>query len=330
MRNQGESLLNEVTGYLENSLGIEATVSEWDETESLPLFIRGGCTIGNVTTKTRSFILVDLKGSPSLPDIKRAYTQVSRRAAVPVVVSYPWLNARQRHALVEQGIPFACAGKQAFLPFLGMASTEWGSKKTMPIREGLTPKAQQAALWGALTNKTYSMTELRLATGMSPSQASDAVNEIVRREMAAKTKSGKQVLVSPVSIEELLDKHMAELSSPVIRTLTVRRSPSIDALPDAGETALATRSMLNAPPIVQKAASKQSLATLRSQEILQGECPDSEIAVVQLWRYSPLFTGHQEIDNVSLALSLAKLEDERVIEAIDSLFGKEYVWDKAL
>lgn len=323
-------MLDEVARYLENSLGIEATVSEWDKTESLPLFIRGGCTIGNVTTKAGPFILVNLKGSPSLPDLKRAYTQVSRRAAVPVVVSSAWLNARQRHALVEQEIPFVCAGKQAFLPFLGMANTEWGSKKTMPIREGLTPKAQQAALWGALANKTYSMTELRLATDMSPSQASDAVNEIVRREMAAKAKSGKQVLVSPVSIEELLDKHMAELSSPVIRTLTVRRSPSIDALPDAGETALAARSMLNTPPIVQKAAPKQSLATLRSQEVLQGEYPDNEIATVQLWRYSPLFTGHRAVDNISLALSLAKLEDERVIEAIESLFEKEYTWDKAL
>ena len=323
-------MLDEVIRYLANSLGIEATVSEWDKTESLPLFLRGGCEIGAVSAKAGPFILVDLKGSPSLPDFKRAYTQVSRRAAVPVVVSSAWLNARQRHALVEQGIPFVCAGKQAFLPFLGMANTEWGSKKTVPIREGLTPKAQQAALWGALANKTYSMTELRLATSMSPSQASDAVNEIVRREMAAKAKSGKQVLVSPVSIEELLDKHMAELSSPVIRTLTVRRSPSIDALPDAGETALAARSMLNTPPIVQKAAPKQSLATLRSQEVLQGEYPDNEIAAVQLWRYSPLFTGHRAVDNISLALSLAKLEDERVIEAIESLLEKEYTWDKAL
>lgn len=323
-------MLDEVIRYLANSLGIEATVSEWDKTESLPLFIRGGCTIGNVTTKAGPFILVNLKGSPSLPDLKRAHTQISKRAMVPVVVSSAWLDARQRHALIEQGIPFVCAGKQAFLPFLGMANTEWGSKKTMPVREGLTPKAQQAALWGALANKTYSMTELRLATGMSPSQASDTVNEIVHRGMAAKAKSGKQVLVSPVSVEELLDKHIAELSSPVIKTLTVRRSPSIDALPDAGETALAARSMLNMPSVVQKAAPKQLSATLRSQEVLQGEYPDSEIAAVQLWRYSPLFTGHRAIDNISLALSLARLEDERVIEAIESLFEKEYTWDKAL
>lgn len=323
-------MLEVVTRYLENSLGIKTTVSEWDDTESLPLFIRRGCTIGAVTTNAGLFILVELKENPSLPDLKRAHAQVSRRTTVPVVVSSAWLNARQRHALVEQGIPFVCAGKQVFLPFLGMANTEWGSKKTAPIREGLTPKAQQTALWGALANKTYTMTELRFATGMSPSQASDAVSEIVQHEMAAKAKSGKRVLVSPVSIEELLDKHIAELSSPVIRTLTVRRSPSIDALPDAGETALAARSMLNTPSIIQKAAPKQLLATLRSQEVVQGEYPDSEIAAVQLWRYSPLFTGHRAIDNISLALSLAKLEDERVAEAIESLFGREYAWDKAL
>ena len=323
-------MLEEVIRYLAISLGIEATVSEWDKAESLPLFLRGGCEIGAVSTKAGLFILVDLKGSPSLPDLKRAHTQISRRTTAPVVVSSAWLDARQRRALVEQGIPFVSVGKQAFLPFLGMANTEWGSKKTMSVREGLAPKAQQAALWGALADKSYSMAELRLATGMSPSQASDAVNEIVHREMAAKAKSGKQVLVSPVSVGELLDKHIAELSSPVIKTLTVRRSPSIDALPDAGETALAARSMLNAPSVVQKAAPKQLLATLRSQEVLQGECPDSEIATVQLWCYSPLFTGHRAIDNISLALSLARLEDERVVEAIESLFGKEYAWDKVL
>ena len=53
-------MLDEVIRYLANSLGIEATVSEWDKTESLPLFLRGGCEIGAVSTISGLFILVDL------------------------------------------------------------------------------------------------------------------------------------------------------------------------------------------------------------------------------------------------------------------------------
>ncbi len=46
---------------------------------------------------------------------------------------------------------------------------------------------------------------------------------------------------------------MAELSSPVSKVFFARKTPQVDYLVDAGETALAARSMLAAPGMEQKA-----------------------------------------------------------------------------
>lgn len=137
-------------------------------------------------------------------------------------------------------------------------------------------------------------------------------------------------MVRPISIKELLGAHMKKLSSPVLRTIYVQRSPVTDALPDAGETALSARSELTPPPIVQKAISRPEAQAWAALELLAGELPDQDMAQIQVWRYGPLLKDTANIDDVSLALSIADITDERAEAAIGSLFGKEYPWREAL
>lgn len=322
--------MNEELAYLEAALGMRSTVSTWDKTDGLPLFLRHGVEIAQVSTDGIDFLLARQEGDASLPSLKRLYSQLSDRTDIPVVVSAPWASARQRQALVSQHIPFVCAGKQAFLPFLGLASTEWGKAKLeLPLGRKLAPKAQQAAIWGALNEGPYTPSELRSATGMAPSQASAAVSELVRRGLAQSTRIGRSVTIHPLRSERLLSEHMVVLSSPVLKTVTVERTRQIEDLPDAGETALSHRTMLNRPAVLCKAIDRPSQELLRGIERIRGELPDSEIATVQVWRYAPVFNGSHDIDPISLALSLADVQDERVEGEICSLFGKDYPWQEA-
>lgn len=322
--------MNEELAYLKSALGLEATAAKWDKTDSLPLFLKHGVTIARVDAGDTAFLLARQDGDTSLPALKRLYSQLLSRARIPVVVSASWISARQRQALVSQHIPFVCAGKQAFLPFLGMASTEWGKAKLeLSLGRKLAPKAQQAAIWGALNDGPYTPSELRSATGMTPSQASTAVSELVRRGLAQSTRAGRTVTICPLSIERLLAEHMTELSSPVLKTVTVLRTPQIESLPDAGETALARRSMLNPPAVLCKALGRTSQEILRGIETIRGELSDSEIASVQVWSYAPVFIETHGIDPISLALSLADVRDERVEGELSSLFGKDYPWQEA-
>lgn len=322
--------MNEELAYLKSALGIEATAVKWDKIDCLPLFLKHGVAIAHVDAGSTAFLLARQEGEASLPALKRLYSQLLSRADIPVVVSAPWASARQRQSLVSQHIPFVCAGRQAFLPFLGMASTEWGKARLeLPLGRKLSPKAQQAAIWGALNDGPYTPPELRSATGMTPSQASTAVSELVRRGLAQSTRVGRAVTICPLSVERLLAEHMAVLSSPALKTVTVLRTLQIEGLPDAGETALARRTMLNPPSVLCKALGRTSQEILRGIERIRGELPDNEIASVQVWRYAPVFSGSRDVDPISLALSLANVRDERVEGEVNSLFGRDYPWQEA-
>lgn len=323
-------MLNDDIKYLRDALGVDAEGQAWMKKSSLPLFLRSSVEVAVVNTCGISFLLARPLQNTSLPDVKRLYSQLKKWSGALAAVSVPAADARQRKALVAQGIPFICAGRQIALPFLGMASTEWGKgklEKSANIK--LPPKAQQAAIWGAQRGKNYTLANLREATNMSNSEASNAVGELVQRGMASRSKSGREVVVTPIGINELLDGHMSALSSPVLKTIWVSRCDWAEELPDAGETALADRSSLNPPAIVQKAVSWKRGKEFAAIELLEGELPDDDLLQIQVWKYDPLADDSEKVDDISLALSLASIEDERVEASIDSLFGKEYPWRKA-
>lgn len=316
--------------YIKKALGLNAVCLDWEGQRSLPLFLRASSEIGLVETGGVKFLIARPVDSGGLPDAKRAHAQLAKRTDDPVVLSLPGADARQRQALVSHSIPFISAGKQAFLPFLGAASTEWGKGKLgHPRKSKLSPKAQQTAIWGALLSKDYTLTELKNATGMSASQASEAVSELAEKGLVKRSKNGRILVVQPAGIDILLDGHMEVLSSPIVQTVAVPCSVLMESLPDAGESALAARTMLNPPGVVQKAAPRDACACLKDSEVLVGELNDEETAQVQIWRYGPLFTDRKSIDDISLALSLADSDDERIATEINSLFGKEYPWRKA-
>ena len=321
--------MNDDTKYLADVLGLKATCSIWPDANNLPLFLKSNMQVLLMETAWGPFLLARVD-APSLPDTKRVYTQLSKRASLPIVMSVPYADARQRKALLAQGIPFVCAGKQAFLPFLGLASTEWGNRKASVCRQQkMSAGAQQAAIWGALRKTAYTPAELRAATGMSASRASEAVSELVERGLAERTKSGRSVTITGVSLDELLEEHMAELRTPVERMLLVKCCGATSSLPDAGETALSGKTMRGLPRIDQKAASRAMRKTLYTHEVLEGEVPDEQTVEVQFWRYGPLFAESKEVDIISLALSLAAKKDERIDAEIDELFGRVYAWHKA-
>ncbi len=320
--------MDEALEYLKTSLGVNGEVVAWDGTANLPLYLRESGPIGLVETEGGAFLLMRPQAS-DLPSIKRAYRQLQTRVDAPVAMCVPSVDARQRRALAVQKVPFICPYKQVFLPFLGMESKEWG-REGLRVPSGILPfRAQQAAIWGALKQGPYTLHDLREATGISAAAASKVVAELAARGLVERTKRGKTLHVMPMGADGLLREHVGELASPVVRTMFVRRVPCVDALPDAGETALAMRSALNAPRIKEKAAPRSIASELHGYVVAEGEIPDDQMAYVQIWRYQPLYSGHKEIDSISLALSLAHQSDERVQSELDTLFGRGYQWGAA-
>lgn len=79
-------------------------------------------------------IMIEQKAS--LPKLKRISLQTSMTTGLPVAL-VARIDARQRKALVAQGIPFIVPDRQAFLPMLGFATT---ARRDLPsLAETLAP-----------------------------------------------------------------------------------------------------------------------------------------------------------------------------------------------
>ena len=322
-------MIDELT-YLQTAAAIHATAQAWNPERPLPLYLRQGAQTQLIRTERAAFLLVRPHDDVTLPEAKRLYNQISRYTDQPVVLSLPHLNARQRKSLVVQGIPFLSTGQQLFLPFMGTASTEWGKAKLeRPVGAKLSAGAQRAAIWGVEHDAAYTLSDLRDATDMNECAASRAVSELAERGLVQRSKQGRTVIVTPLSRHELLTSYMRLLATPVVRTIHVQRCSKTENLPLAGESALAAHGSLNPPRIEQRAVAKSTLPELASYEVCEGELPDSKTLEVQVWRYPPLFINYNDIDNISLALSLLMYHDERVKEEIDRIFKEEYPWHEA-
>ena len=212
---------------------------------------------------------------------------------------------------------------------MGTACTERGSVRFRNHATKMSPNAQAAAIWGA-AQEPYRPYDLCRALGISASRASEAITELVDRGLARRERRERRVVVLPIAVDLLLSEHMAELSSPVSKVFFARKTQQIDYLVDAGETALAARSMLAAPGMEQKAVLRSAWRQLSDLEVADGELPDNETAMIQVWRYAPVFADSSRVDDISLALSLAAIDDERIQLEVDRMFGKEYPWQEAL
>lgn len=152
---------------------------------------------------------------------------------------------------------------------------------------------------------------------MPPSSISRALEDLARRNLLAKHKKGHKI-----SIECFWDKSSPVenahgcLRNPIALVLYARKDGQTALLPLAGESALSQRSMLATPRIEQRAVSKNSFTSLVLDEVLPGELSDEETVQIQVWTYEPLVAGGGAIDDVSLALTLAENNDERIGESM--------------
>lgn len=332
--------------YLHDALGLLVRAKNCDVAKRLPLFLRSAAKYQCCCADGADFVIACMPAGTSLPEIKRVQAESSRRLGVPVAVSVPELQSRQRKALVAQKVPFVVPGIQAYLPFIGMAATarknvsagasklvsdgenavcaELSGAEPLPIGVSASPvstSAQASAVCLASSpGCAATLREISERLGLSQSSVSRGISELAQRGIAHKSKSGRTVHVElPGGKIQLLTRHYAEFCSPVLRAYLVRTTPSIERLPYAGESALAIRSSMNPPRIPVRAASRLQEQGLRTRRVFDGEIPTQELTRLEVWKYGPVFNSASSIDDVSLALSLRDVDDERIQSALERL-----------
>lgn len=310
--------------YLDQEMGLVVSAIPWRDADKLPVFLARSARYWLCACTGVEFIVAEVEGAVSLPDLKRIPSQLARWTDLPVAVVAD-IDARQRRALVRQGMPFIVPGRQAYLPFLGFVASAARSPRALGDR--LLP-GTQAALVTLIAHPDIRLAgDLRNLMKAPASSVSRSLDELERRGLISKSKEGRELVISR-SLEKngLLKEAAPYLRSPIHRVFYAKKSRSTDGLPLAGVSALAERTMIGAPAIEQRAISRKAFADFEFDGVREGELPDCETVQVQVWSYEPLVAGFQGIDRVSLALSLVGEGDERVNGQLDVLFDEEGLW----
>lgn len=317
--------MDDFSKYMEEALGLRVSFEDWDGAKAMPVFLRRSASYYLCGCAGERFVAAVPRGGETLPGLKRIASQTGRHTDLPVVLVSHDVDPRQRRALAAQGIAFVVPHKQAYLPFLALAASAEARRRSYG---GTLTARGQAALVAIIAHPGMRRArELGELAGMGASTVSRAVDELAQLGLIRRGKEGREVVFErDMRKNALLRKAMPLLGSPVARTVFARRDDRLESLPDAGESALSSRSMLAPPPIAQKAVAGRELASLPLEEVLEGELPDADTVEVQAWRYDPLVAGLGEVDPVSLGASLMGLGDERVSMELDALFGEEGLW----
>jgi hypothetical protein len=312
--------------YLKDTLGLTIKQDTWARAESLPYVLRDGVHYAVCEVNGVAFLAARFTQQPELPTLKRVVTQLARYSGLPAVAVPLALDPRQRKALISQGFPFVVPGKQAYLPFLALIAEE-GRSEHPSVRGSLSARAQALLVALVANPDATTLGKLRKLTALSASDISRGIDELEARCLVNKGKAGREVTVALCdSAPNTLHSVAGCMTSPVKQTLYVKATAEILALPDAGLTALARRSHLALPALRTKALARLKIKNLELVEVLLGELDDDDVIELQSWRYDPLVAGLGEVDNISLALTLIDLDDERVHKELSLLIGEESLW----
>ena len=212
---------------------------------------------------------------------------------------------------------------------MGTACTERGGARFRNHATKMSPNAQAAAIWGA-AQEPYRPYDLCRALGISASRASEAITELVDRGLARRERHERRVVVFPVAVDLLLSEHMAELSSPVSKSfLQGRRRRSTILLTPGRRRSLRVRCSLRRA-WNKKAVLRSAWRQLSDLEVADGELPDNETAMIQVWRYVPVFAGSSRVDAFRLRYLWRQSTMSGIQLEVDRMFGKEYPWQEAL
>lgn len=254
--------------YLNQALGLDATLIPWTEESHLPLYLRNGKKYFLLYIGGVGCILIEAdEKNFSLPAFRK---QMAKMSSQPehIVLCFKRLESRQRKALIEAKTPFIVPGSQVYLPFLGeILQDRMKSVKAAPER--VSPSTQMVLLHLIYEPTVQPVRKVDLAKRLelSAMNVTRAVQELEALGLVTEEKTGCSDYVSTVvSSKVLYEKARSYMIDPVQKRVYVQNRADFEGIPLAGESALAERSMLNPPTIRCRAISRKEYKQLEGIE----------------------------------------------------------------
>lgn len=314
-------LEQQLSEYLDQTLGVRSRILAWDGTRTLPAFLNARYRFARLSLHGHDVLLMIDEAHPESPAIVRKHIDQARaKWSGPIVYTCHQVTAYNRKRLIEQRVPFIVPGNQMYLPEIGLDLREH-FRTPRPAQRTLRPATQAVLVFLLLRRDDAGVTASDLAPvlGYSTMTLSRAFNDLESVELATSEPLGRERLLRlPAPRRQTWESAQPWLIDPVKSRHFVTMTPG--GL-HAGEDALARYTMLAEPRLPVIAIAHRTWLSF-VQEHPDSEVPDGESAacIVEVWKHQPR-EHHRPgiVDPLSLYLSVGQTSDERVAQARDML-----------
>ena len=321
--------------YLSDIFGINVKIENWDGKIQLPLYLRNKRAYYILSLGERQSILMkNESGNFNVTSFEKEIKEIEKYAKMPVVLWLDTISSYQRNALIKNRISFIVPNSQIFVPEFGISLKEFcmraEKREKRDKRDKISAMAQFLLLYFIYQKKQEkkSQSEIAKCLNMSAMNVSRAVQELQELELLVAHRQGTQKMIKAVACgRELYQLSCKYLQSPVQKKIYVSSQYYNIALPMAGETALAKKSMLNPPKCMVYAMDKKRLKEIPQEAIVKPQFVlGNDYVEIELWKYNPsAYVMDGMVDVVSLVQSLKDVDDERVEIQIEEVM-EECKW----
>ena len=310
--------------------GLEFFESDMDA-KDLPVYLTARRSFFRMSCSGIEFILIKVRDDErfGVAALEKQATTIAGKYGIPVAFGFANISKNQRDSLIGRNIPFISESGQMYLPFLGIALHDrFVSTKTIN-RQKMMPVTQALFLYLLYFGKNGSVLKKDAAEAISVTKTSitRASDQLEAMGLITQETHGKECHMMPNGEgRALFEKAKPFLIDPIQRVITTEVSDRYTSLLLSGESALAARTMLNAPRVPVKAVYKAEIDARQIQDIDIRWNTDLNVIRLELWKYDPRLFGNDGIvDPVSLFMCLANNADERVEGAMED-YLEGYQW----
>lgn len=319
-----------IENILQSNFGIECKSEEF-EIKGLPLYMVSGRRCYRLTMDEHAFLLVKLSETDKFGAVALAKQMKWYRDKTGMETAF-WfgkLTKSQRGALIERKIPFISVPDQIYLPFLGVMLRNNFTKKTDVNSDKMMPATQSLFLYILYHKQNDYILKKQAAEDLSLTRTSitRASRQLKEMGLIAEEPCGKEIHMIPqAGGRELFEKAKGFLIDPVQKKLCIRDEETLPDLYLAGESLLSRHSMLGVPRYETYAVYKEAIERGTLEQVDPLWQPDNKAIFLELWKYDPsLFAVNNEVDPVSLFMSLSGNSDERVQGELEE-YLEDFKW----
>ena len=315
-----------MNSYLSECFGEDITFSAMSFPESTPVYMKYGYTLEKCSWQNNDFVLITPKDDAvRLPVIKNHFYKIEEKIGLPCAMNLEWLTPLQRKNLIEDKIPFVSGRNQIYLPFWGCVFQE-KYKHKMSVAKKMSPSTQLIFLWTYYSIRDDKKVNLSRAVSelhIPKTTVSRAFIELVEYGLIKQIQEGTTKWIEFADgTATVLNNAMSFLGSPTARYIYMKEVPQNPSYKIGGLKALKNINTTDRDGSIVFA--KASVNKIPKDLIIsKNDFDDFGGVVAEVWRYNPqlLSTGEQ-VDDISLILSLKDNEDERVQKEIDDIKEK--------